>query len=465
MKINCGIENGAVLQRRENIGCECYIELETTGEAGVSLGKLECMDGEKGLFRLTGIAVGGPYSITFSDDTDSVTLKDIYVGDLWLAAGQSNMQGVGHMTAEDHLIAPEAHVRARYMSDEWKEAHPLLHHLELSDDPVVLRHKGMAEPRADRRLPKLPLPAPCRGVGPGYFFAKELYDKTGVPQGILPCGMGGSNMISWDPNGGDNNYTMSMRYIKKAGGRVRGIFWYQGEAETNAADSELFVQRMQQMIASYRNELDDAKLPVVQVQISHTNIYNQVHNAAWDRYWSVIREKQRNLKNEIPYLDTVFSSDAELDDCIHLSSDSCKKVGRRAARSMMALCGWGGNIAPEFDGLFVETDHFEPTLCNVTVKYKNLDGALCAEGKPCGFSITLSEEEAISVSHAGISRVVLNGDNTVTLRTWYTPEQIEKAALWYNHSNNTYCNIVDEGGNAIPAMGPIKISDYLSNKQ
>ena len=464
MKIKCGIDSGALLQRREKEGCECYIELEYKGTVKTNVGKLELVDEENGVFRLSGIPTGGPYDICFSDDESEISLHNIYVGDLWLAAGQSNMQGVGHMTAEDYLITPEPNVRALYMSDEWKEAHPLLHHLPLSADPVVLRHKGMDAPLEDRRLPKLPLPAPSRGVGPGYFFVKELYDKTGVPQGILPCGIGGSNLISWEPFGEDNNYAMSMRYIKKAGGRVRGIFWYQGEAETNAADSGLFVERMKQLTESYRNELDDAELPFVQVQIAHDNIYDHVHNPDCDKYWAIIREFQRNLHKEIPYLTTVFSSDAELDDCIHLSSDSCKKVGKRAAKSMMALCGWGGSFAPDFESLSVEADFFEPTLCNVKIKYKNVEGKLTAEGKPCGFSISLSDDEVSSVVHAGISRVVLNGDDTVTLRTWYTPEQLKGATLWYRRSNGSYCNVVDEGGNAIPAMGPIKISDYVTNK-
>ena len=93
MKINYGLLNGAVLQRDENGFCKCIFGAEAFGEIKTSLGKFEKIN--ENAYILSGIPIGGPYEIIISDDKESLTLSDIYVGDLWLLAGQSNMEGAG----------------------------------------------------------------------------------------------------------------------------------------------------------------------------------------------------------------------------------------------------------------------------------------------------------------------------------------------------------------------------------
>ena len=46
------------------------------------------------LLRLPPLPAGGPWVLTVSTpaDGDSVTVRDILVGELWLASGQSNME-------------------------------------------------------------------------------------------------------------------------------------------------------------------------------------------------------------------------------------------------------------------------------------------------------------------------------------------------------------------------------------
>ena len=93
MKINYGLKSGAVLQRDENNLCRCTFGADVCGEIRSSIGKTEKIG--DGVYSLEGIPVGGPYDIIISDDRESVTLSAIYVGDLWLLAGQSNMEGSG----------------------------------------------------------------------------------------------------------------------------------------------------------------------------------------------------------------------------------------------------------------------------------------------------------------------------------------------------------------------------------
>ena len=80
-----GIKNGAVLQRDYEDFCSATLIANFKGTPKSSLGKLIKTGVNK--WKLTGIYVGGPYTFTVKDDTDSITFTDIYVGDLWLLAG------------------------------------------------------------------------------------------------------------------------------------------------------------------------------------------------------------------------------------------------------------------------------------------------------------------------------------------------------------------------------------------
>ena len=68
------------------------------GTAAKYDGKAVSLTREGDNWRLTGIPVGGPYTLTISDKNGEVDFDNIYVGDVWILAGQSNMEGAGLMT-------------------------------------------------------------------------------------------------------------------------------------------------------------------------------------------------------------------------------------------------------------------------------------------------------------------------------------------------------------------------------
>ena len=86
-----GIRSGAVLQRGIEGTCEAYFYVDGS-DIKTTLGSIEKC-GEK--WKLTGIKTGGSYTFTIRSDAESLELSDIYVGDLWLLGGQSNMEGAG----------------------------------------------------------------------------------------------------------------------------------------------------------------------------------------------------------------------------------------------------------------------------------------------------------------------------------------------------------------------------------
>ena len=113
----------------------------------------------------------------------SITLRDVVVGEVWLASGQSNMEwGLGS--------SPKL-----FDVEKTKPANPLIRHLRVE-------HVG-----ADLPATKVPhsgwhtaTPDTIDGFSAvGYFFAQSISEKLGVPVGILHASWGGTAIESWIP--------------------------------------------------------------------------------------------------------------------------------------------------------------------------------------------------------------------------------------------------------------------------
>ena len=241
------------------------------------------------------------------------------------------------------------------------------------------------------------------GVGPGLYFAQEMQVRTGgVPQGVISCAVGGASLWQWSPNGTNNYYTAALRRFKECGGNIRGVFWHQGESQAGSS-AEAFVADMKTLVGAMREDFNDSHLPFVQVQIHR-------YYAGADAAWTVIREAQRTLGEHIDNLATVYSLDSELDDLIHLSSESQVKVGKRAGEAMAVLLGYEGVASPEIDRFEIVQDEYKPFCWNIMIHYKNIVGELEALGVPSGYYICNSSGQQTYP----IVRTILK-ENTVRL--------------------------------------------------
>ena len=242
MEIVYGLKNGALLQRDENNVCKCFFKAEVKGEMKTSLGQITKNEGD--MYVLTGIPVGGPYAFTISDEEGLIEFTDIYVGDLWLLGGQSNMEGAGKWREAQmaYDVSPIQSIRAYYMNESWGAAKSQLHQLWESADEYInsFYRKSRMEEWGDE-YPEVQRD----GVGPGLYFAQEMQKYMGVPQGVIPCGIGGSSLAQWDAQGVDNFYTAAVRRFHACGGNIKGVFWYQGESQCWWGACETFVSDMQ----------------------------------------------------------------------------------------------------------------------------------------------------------------------------------------------------------------------------
>lgn len=111
---------------------------------------------------------------------NTIVVRSVVVGEVWLCSGQSNM----HFPVSRTMDAGREIAAARY---------PLIRHIEIgrvgADEPADM------VPTSDWQ------PATAEYVGTftavGYFFARDLFLKLGVPIGLIHSSWGGTPVEAW----------------------------------------------------------------------------------------------------------------------------------------------------------------------------------------------------------------------------------------------------------------------------
>lgn len=246
-----GISDGAVLQRGKDGTCDIYLigQMQRLSYEGAACGEAALSSAENGRIRVTGIPTGGPYTVRLDDQV----LHDIYVGDIWILAGQSNMEGNGIYRESDRIQLSDSMVRAFYMTGQWGTAAHPLHTPWKAVDRIHRELSGLDESGSS-----------YRGVGPGLMFAQQMKRITGVPQGLLCCAHGGTTLEQWSPalaDEGENSLLGSLlKTVERCGGRAAGLFWYQGCSEAMSGYGKPVEEFSERTLALFSADAGSARL-------------------------------------------------------------------------------------------------------------------------------------------------------------------------------------------------------------
>lgn len=387
---------------------------------------------------LKGVPTGGPYDIELRVGDVKHVVRDVLVGDVWLLGGQSNMQGCGVFPrprpARDPLV------RAFFMDDRWAVAQDPIHNMWACVDAVHVDLNGGRPGKPDADF----------GMCPGPSFGNEMRRRTGVPQGLIACAHGGTSMTQWDPQrrdeGGKSLYGALVRRLRKNGGHVAGMLWYQGESDAGVAAAPLYTTRMRKLIAALRRDAHEKALPVAIVQIARVIAMWWTEPAA---AWNSIQEQQRLLPSRMANLTVVPAIDLTLDDGIHISGAGHLVLGRRLAQAMQALRGGRRAGLPPIalQKLTVET---ERGAAVVVAEFANVAGRLMAGGNPGGFTLVTPQGPLQPFD------VVLDGPRA-RIRTGLPNSDMAVTSLHYGHGTSPCCNIVDATGRSLPVFGPLPV--------
>jgi len=453
------------------------VDASVTGGIGFAAQGPKLVDG-----KLTGVPVGGPYFITcrvkLESSTVAASIGPVFVGDLWVLAGQSNMEGVGNLI---DVTVPHPRVMLLGMDGKWATAEEPLHWLVDSPDPV---HSGDPKTRAERSAQTHKTRS--KGAGLGLPFAVAMVEATSVPVGLVACAHGGTSMAQWNPalkeQEGGSLYGSMLRQVKLAGGKVKGVLWYQGESDALSGPeaSRSYHRVFTDFIASVRSDVNQPELPFYFVQIG------RFINSADARGWNTVQEAQRLIPERVPNTAVVSVIDLELDDLIHVGTQGLIRAGRRLARiAQRELFGRIGATTPTLERVTKGPNN------TLVVKFKGVNmgssGAMVtggmggAMGGMSGMSagpassIGLSEAAAVGLKPerhiAGFSIRKEDGTKLPLIYEACTGKAKDtvilklagaipaKASLWFGHGLDPYCNLTDGLDMAVPVFGPVELDE------
>ncbi len=394
---------------------------------------------------LEGIPAGGPYVVEWRIGEEICRAAHVLAGDLWVLAGQSNMQGVGNML---DVEPPNPMVHMLAMNGVWREAVDPLHLLAESPDPVHFQSASEDERKkaieAQRSAPK--------GAGLGLPFAREMARRTGRPVGLVCTAHGGTSMDQWSPDkrdeGGLSLYGSMMDQVRRAGGAVRGMLWYQGESDANPDAVEGFPAKFESFIAAVRRDFNAPGLPFYYVQIGRFT-HPDVAPGPWNR----VQNMQLEAEQSIPGVGLVAAIDLELDDLIHVGTPGLKRLGCRLANlAERDLHGAALASGPRpLRAVKAETPYGK----QLRVTFSGVNGRLKAQGRPMGFSMSSGPDGA---NVAFLYKVELPEDAPDTVVLW-VHEYPENVHIWYGRGLDPCANIVDELDMAMPVFGPLAVAE------
>ncbi len=136
------------------------------------------------MLELPGHAAGGPFElkVTSRNDDETVVIHDVYYGEVWLNNGQSNIEfplqdARGGAREIEHADYPEIRYYNVPVVGVMGEA---LEQAEQNSCWKKVTDKSFGDMSAI-----------------GYYYAVMLYEKLGVPIGIIDCYKGGTSISCW----------------------------------------------------------------------------------------------------------------------------------------------------------------------------------------------------------------------------------------------------------------------------
>jgi len=423
---------------------------------------------------------------------NTLTVKNILIGDVWFCSGQSNM---GYPLEKDSLAATEipasANPMIRLLLADWQSSDTPLDSVKYSD-----RRKGDIWLEA--------APDTVGGMSAvAYWFGKEIQKSTGVPIGLIRSAKGGSPIEAWMPkevllacDGGRevwDNYQEALKVFPEKNAAyqiqlkeweektktaspeekklikrpvppygptdpnhpcglfygsvnpytpmaIKGVIWYQGESNACSpmASAVNYHSLFTGLIKSWRKEWGQENLPFLFVELAP---YRVMSPTPEDSVWSRVRDAQFKVLS-LPHTGMAGILDSGDEKDIHPKDK--KPAGERLAQWAKAKI-YGMDVVPSgplYERMEVKGDKVVITFQHAGKGLEARDLTLIgnhqlSKDKLQGFSIC-GEDKKFVWADAQIT-----GPNQVTLSS---PEVKAPVAVRYAWSSFPLCNLLNKDG-------------------
>ena len=417
---------------------------------------------------LPAFSAGGPYELVVSGK-NTLTRKNILVGDVWLCSGQSNMQfSLQRASTGAQAIAASADSRLRLFKVGFAQP------IAPTDDVRSSNSWQSASPQTTGAFSAV-----------GYFFGRALRKAENIPIGLIASDWGGTTAQAWtreavlsaDPNLKQRyidtypmlqaehdramaTYTAAAEKAKTEGKKepqkpysvwrysglyngmiapltpfpLRGVVWYQGES--NAKDPEGYRTLLPAMIRDWRIQWNQPTLPFLLVQLP---AFGSKGNG--DLAWARMREIQEETARHLPNVGIAVTIDVGDQHNIHPINK--EPVGERLALVARKLV-YGEPIldsGPTYEKMRVEGNKVFVTFANVGEGLMLRGGELSGEPVPAeilvGFTIAGAD------GHFSPAEARIIDKNTVELNS---PSVAEPKAVRGGYTNFPLINLWSKNG-------------------
>ena len=378
---------------------------------------------------LNNLKSGGPFEMTIAGN-ETITVKNVLVGEVWIASGQSNMQwSVARSAESETTIAQAANARIHLLSVP----------REAADMPLDTVDVAWVE-CGPQSVPEFSAVA--------YHFGRALEAQLQVPVGLINTSYGGTPAEAWTskealeavpelkklltnspaqnkaaqrPTGLYNAMIHPLRPYA-----IRGAIWYQGES--NAGRAYEYQTLFPTMIGCWRKDWGQGDFPFLFVQLAP---FHKIVDQPGASEWAELREAQRLTAKNVPNTAMAVITDVGDENDIHPQKKG--PVGERLALAARALA-YGEKI--EYSG---------PTVAGVEISGNRItlgfdhaaSGLKTSDDGPLkGFAIAGKD----NVFHNAVAEI--QQDRVVVS----SPEVAEPVAVRYGWADYPVVNLANKEG-------------------
>lgn len=317
-------------------------------------------------------AAGGPFTITFTNRGNAVTLQNVMIGEVWVCSGQSNMEWSYNNGEKD--------VRAEM--------------------PIAVNNNihFFNVPKTTADVPQDDIKAQWTNCDSntiksfsavGYFFGKKLQQQLNVPVGLINTSWGGTPAEVWTPEATITNdpvlkpasdklkpfawwpnlpgQTYNAMIAPFTNYNIAGAIWYQGEANTSTNDT--YSRLLTTMIDSWRKAWNKP-FPFYYVQIAPFKYGN-------NNIGALLQEAQTKTMSH-PNTGMVVVTDL-IDSVTNIHPSHKKEVGNRLASWALGQTYKRTGIAyknPSYAGAEVKGATIAVSFNNAPTGFQLRDGGL-----------------------------------------------------------------------------------------
>jgi len=321
--------------------------------------------------------------------TNTIKLKNILVGEVWLCSGQSNME---------YAMRKNSKIQGTV-----KGKKPLEDDLLTANNPNIriflVRRKYMSPDSTHNGWDQASGTALKDFSAVGYFYAKEMYQKLHIPIGMISSAVPGSRIEPWieakrleispkmkdgkvlEPltsDGGDPGKFYNTMIEPLIPFSIRGFLWYQGESNCFLNENIRYAYKFKTLIESWRSDWGNLNMPFYFVQIAPYNYSSSKDVRPHSPENLPEMWEAQSLALTLPNTGMITITDL-VDSIVDLHPAYKWEVGRRL--SLVALNKTYGfteiiSSGPTFKGMKITKNKIEVTFTNTG------SGLISRNGKP-----------------------------------------------------------------------------------